>query len=111
VPRAGAVTLLGGTPGLFCDLAGTGGFPVLGDLGNELVGAAEPVDRGPMPGKSPSDTLNPHERPFADMLDRHPRSAYGRRGCLVSFFSLGGPPAGSARSKSVRCRFHTWRPV
>jgi hypothetical protein len=40
----------------------------------------------------PSDTLNPHERPFTGMLDFHPRSASGRSGCSVGFFWLGGPP-------------------
>ena len=32
---------------------------------------------------SPSDKLNPHERPFTGTLDRHPRSASGRGGCFV----------------------------
>src|SRR6266487_6451527 len=45
-----------------------------------------------VPGDSPSDTLNPHERPFAGMLDRHPRSASGRGGCSLSPLFLGGPP-------------------
>jgi len=40
----------------------------------------------------PSDTLNPHERPFTGMLDHHPGSASGRRGCSISRFLLGGPP-------------------
>ena len=43
-------------------------------------------------GTNPSDTLNPHERPFTGMLGRHPRSASGRGGCSLSSFSLGGPP-------------------
>jgi hypothetical protein len=49
----------------------------------------------PYPGRShrfPSDMLNPHERPFTGMLYRHPRSASGRSGCSLFFFSLGGPP-------------------
>jgi len=33
-----------------------------------------------------SDTLNPHERPFAGMLDRHPRSASGRGECSLLAF-------------------------
>ncbi len=41
--------------------------------------------------KSPSDTLNPHGRPFAGMLDRHPRLASGHGGCSILAF-LGGPP-------------------
>jgi hypothetical protein len=44
---------------------------------------------GPSP---PSDTLNPHERPFTGMLHRHPCSATGRDGCFLFSFSLGGPP-------------------
>ena len=40
----------------------------------------------------PSDTSNPHERPFTGMLDRHPRPASGRGGCFSSLFRLGGPP-------------------
>jgi hypothetical protein len=42
-------------------------------------------------GVQVSDTLNPHERPFTGMLDRHPRQASGRDGCSFSF-PLGGPP-------------------
>jgi hypothetical protein len=38
-----------------------------------------------------SDTLNPHERPFTGMLDRHPRPASGCGGCSVPRFCLGGP--------------------
>jgi len=34
--------------------------------------------------KSPSDTLDPHERPFTGMLHRHPRSASGRGRCFLS---------------------------
>jgi hypothetical protein len=38
----------------------------------------------PSPGfKSPSDTLNPHERPFTGMLHRRPRSASGRGGSFL----------------------------
>src|SRR5690349_20311709 len=40
----------------------------------------------------PSDTLNPHERPFTGMLDRHPCLASGRGRCFLSSLSLGGPP-------------------
>ena len=40
--------------------------------------------------QSDSDTLNPHELPFAGMLDRHQRSASGRSGCSVSPFLLDG---------------------
>ena len=44
-------------------------------------------------GDQVSDTLNPHERPFTGMLDRHPRPASGRGGCFSSSVSvLGGPP-------------------
>ena len=35
---------------------------------------------------SPSDTVNPHERPFTGMLDCHPRSASGRGGCSFPRF-------------------------
>jgi hypothetical protein len=51
----------------------------------------------PDPGRShrfpcsspPSDTLNPHELPFAGMLDCHPCSASGGGGCSLPL-SLGG---------------------
>ena len=43
---------------------------------------------------SPSDTLNPHERPVTGMLDRHPRPASGRSGCfIVVSFLVVLPPA------------------
>jgi hypothetical protein len=42
-------------------------------------------------GVQVSDTLKPHERPFAGMLDRHPNSASGRGECSL-LASLGGPP-------------------
>ena len=63
-----------------------------------LVVLAWSGDRSPFRGCTTttgvqvSDTLNPHERPFTGMLDRHPRSASGRGGCSLSRFSLGGPP-------------------
>ena len=34
--------------------------------------------------ESPSDTLKPQERPFAGILERHPRSASDRGGCSLS---------------------------
>jgi hypothetical protein len=48
----------------------------------------------PDPGRShrdpcsspPSDTSNPHERPFTGRLGRHPRLTSGRGGCSVSRF-------------------------
>src|ERR1035438_4216954 len=47
-----------------------------------------------------SDTLNPHERPFAGMLGRHPRRrlplAPGVRRFLLSILSLRGFAAGLA---------------
>ena len=46
-----------------------------------------------------SDTLNPHERPFTGMPDRHPRSASGRGGCFP--FPLG---AGRVSFPWFRCQ-------
>src|ERR1700730_1617039 len=43
-------------------------------------------------GDQVSDTLNPHERPFTGMLERHPRSASGRGRCSISRLSLDDPP-------------------
>jgi hypothetical protein len=41
--------------------------------------------------KSPSDTLNPHERPVTGMLDRHPRPASGRGGWFCDRLVPGRP--------------------
>jgi hypothetical protein len=55
-----------------------------------------------------SDPLNSHERPFAGMLYRHPRSASGRGGCSVSFFSLGGEHLASGKTCMVTRAIAGW---
>ena len=60
-------------------------FPRIGEISLECV------------FKSPSDTLNPHERPFTGMLDRHPPSASGYGGCFL-FALTAGPVSFLSRS-------------